>query len=200
MQGILTQLFGRLANRNRRGRQTKNARPRLGIEALEERLVPAAPTDMTELARLFPRHSGPSMLYINFDGWQAEHISPFLTVSGDRDKDIQDILFRTAEIYSPFDVQVVRRFGDGSRATDGGATTIFVGDDSDNGTHRQPDTRLHPAVQFRSRRPGTGVLPPAQQRLLRYCFRRSRLLQPRADRERAVEIRLDRRDQPGHRP
>jgi hypothetical protein len=136
MQRLLSPLFGPLANTNRWGRQTKKGRPRLGIEALEDRLVPAAPTptDMTELARLFPRHSGPTMLYVNFDGWQAEGVSPFLTVSGDRDKDIQDILFRTAEIFSPFDVQVVRRFGDGDRATDGGATTVFVGDKTENGT------------------------------------------------------------------
>src|SRR5262249_49428642 len=41
---------------------------------------------------------------------------------------------RTSELFSPFDVQVIRRFGDGDHATDGGASTIFVGDDSDNGT------------------------------------------------------------------
>ncbi len=118
----------------RPGTASRSVRP--AVLALEDRLVPAAPTptDMTELARLFPRHAGPTTLYVNFDGWQSEGVSPFMSVSGDRDKDIQDILFRTAEIFSPFDVQVVRRFGDGDRATDGGASTIFVGDKSGNGT------------------------------------------------------------------
>src|SRR5262249_11927904 len=115
----------------------------LQVEYLEDRLVPAAPTptDMTELAQMFPRHAGPTRLYVNFDGWQSKGIAPFMTVSGDRDKDIQDILFRTAELFSPFDVQLVRRFGDGSRVTEGGATTIFIGDDSHNGTGTANRTR-----------------------------------------------------------
>jgi hypothetical protein len=113
-------------------RADRRARP--AVLALEDRLVPAAPTEMTQLAQLFPRHPGPTTLYVNFDGRASEHVAPFASVSGDRDQDIQDILFRTAEIFSPFDVQVVRLFGDGNYSASNGDTTVFVGDDSDNGT------------------------------------------------------------------
>jgi Ca2+-binding RTX toxin-like protein len=41
MQRFMSRLFGSQANLNRRSRQTKMARPHLGIEALEDRLVPS---------------------------------------------------------------------------------------------------------------------------------------------------------------
>src|SRR5262249_20282693 len=91
-------------------------------------------TDMTVLAQQFPRHPGPTALYLNFDGWQDRGISPFLSTTGDRERDIQEILYRTAEVFAPFDVHVVRRLGDGSLDLgNGGNTTIFIGDYAANG-------------------------------------------------------------------
>src|SRR5689334_21813173 len=83
----------------RRGDRLRGYRAiHLSVLALEDLLVPAvtAPTDMTDLARLFPRHTGPTTLYLNFDGWrhadpaqpEITGIAPFMAVSGDRDKDI----------------------------------------------------------------------------------------------------------------
>jgi hypothetical protein len=137
MMHSLLKLAGRPRSARTRRAASRPARSvRPSVLALEDRVVPAAPTEMADLARLFPRHAGPTMLFLNFDGWQDRGIDPFMSVTGpaDRDKDIQDVLFRTAELFAPFDVQVLRRTGDGSHATDGGATTIFIGDDSDNGT------------------------------------------------------------------
>jgi hypothetical protein len=94
---------------------------------------PKAPTDMTQLARLFPRHKGPTVLWVNFDGWRnyygkKDSILPFQTTTGNRDRDIQLILFRTAEMYAPFDVQVRQAFGDaGYDRRPLGNTTVFVG-------------------------------------------------------------------------
>src|SRR5947208_2139725 len=64
-------------------RTARRAAPnsRLGVELLEGRqlmaaglvasVAPAAPPppDMTTVARMFPAHSGPTTLYLNFDGW-----------------------------------------------------------------------------------------------------------------------------------
>src|SRR5688572_25930405 len=114
MKRLLRNWVNGLRATHRSGTASRRVLP--SVLALEDRTVPAVgPTDMTELAQMFPRHAGPTRLYVNFDGWQAEGITPFLTVSGSRDQDIQDILFRTSEIFSPFDVQVLRRFGDGSQ-------------------------------------------------------------------------------------
>jgi hypothetical protein len=90
-------------------------------------------TDMTELARQFPRHSGSTVLWVNFDGWRnyegtTHTIEPFRASSDNRDQDMQQILFRTAEIYAPFDVQVRRAVGDGRYdARRQGNSTIFIG-------------------------------------------------------------------------
>jgi hypothetical protein len=100
------------------------------VEQLEDRLVPSI-TDMTHLALLFPTHVGPTHLYLNFDGWHDSTHS-IATFSGSY-QDIQDILFRTSEILSPFNVQVSRITGDGNydHGTSGN-TTIFIGANSDN--------------------------------------------------------------------
>jgi hypothetical protein len=100
------------------------------VEQLEDRLVPSI-TGLTQLASLFPVHPGPTHLYLNFDGWHdATHNIAAFTGT---DQDIQDILFRTAEIYSPFNVQVSRMFGDGMRDQgNNGNTTIFIGANSAN--------------------------------------------------------------------
>ena len=96
------------------GSQRKSRKPiqtqNLRVEQLEDRLVPAAiaPTEMADLARLFPPHAGPTSLLINFDGYADEGVAPFMSVSGNRDQDIQNILFRVSEVFSPFDVKVMR--------------------------------------------------------------------------------------------
>src|SRR5262245_56435493 len=79
----------------------RRARPQL--EALEDRQLLSV-TDMTGVAQLFPRHSGPTMLYLNFDGWTAQGVSSFQSTTGDRTRDIHEIIYRTAEIFAPFDV------------------------------------------------------------------------------------------------
>jgi hypothetical protein len=92
-------------------------------------------TDMTGVASLFPRHSGPTVLYLNFDGNSSQGVSAFQSTTGNRNRDIQEIMYRTAEIFSPFDVQVKRMFGNGSYdSSSNGNTTIFIGDKSSNGT------------------------------------------------------------------
>src|SRR5437867_13191717 len=83
------------------------------VEVLEDRQLMSI-TDMTGVAQLFPRHSGPTVLYLNFDGWASQGVSSFQSTTGDRTRDIHEILFRTAQIFAPFDVQVQRRYGDGS--------------------------------------------------------------------------------------
>jgi hypothetical protein len=93
---------------------------------------------MTQVAQQFPRHTGSTILYINFDGWRrrdrAGHtIQSFQSTTGDRDSDIQDILYRVSEIFAPFDVRVVRLFGDGNfDRRHKGNTTVFVGGDTAN--------------------------------------------------------------------
>src|SRR5262249_52737580 len=92
-----------------------------------------ASLDMTQVARQFKPHQGPTMLYLNFDGaknydQKGHTIQPFQAVTGARERDIQEILYRTSQIFSPFNVQVVRIFGDG--AFDGGSngnTTVLIG-------------------------------------------------------------------------
>src|SRR5262245_19632484 len=112
-----------------------NNRVRLQLEALEDRQVPAIITDMTQLAQQFDRHSGPTILYLNFDGNTTEGVSAFQIVSGDLKRDIHEILFRTQEIFAPFDVQVRRIYGNGTTdTTSAGNTTIFIGDKASYGT------------------------------------------------------------------
>jgi hypothetical protein len=100
------------------------------MEPLEFSLVPAV-TDMTQLAQMFPVHDRPTQLYVNFDGGmdeQGNQISKF--TSPNTFQDIQDILFRTSEIYAPFNVQVSRISGfNASDTSDHGNTTVFVGAD-----------------------------------------------------------------------
>jgi hypothetical protein len=135
MSRFPTQLFPRLPRRHRRPappQRNRLVRPRL--ETLEDRVVPAI-TDMTQMAQLFPPHPGPTHLYLNFDGWtnaegnQGRTIYPY---AGD-ETDIQNILFRTSEIFAPFDVEVSRAYGNGTYdAGNNGSTTVFIGGDTNN--------------------------------------------------------------------
>src|SRR5437762_13639328 len=74
---------------SRRSQRTAQLR----VERLEEREVPTV-TDMTGLAQLFPTHSGPTMLYLNFDGYASQGVSSFASTSGNRTQDMQDILYQ----------------------------------------------------------------------------------------------------------
>jgi hypothetical protein len=93
---------------------------------------------MTQMAQLFPRHAGPTHLYLNFDGWTnaegtpGRTIYPFVGTTAD----IENILFQTAEVFAPFDVEVSREYGNGTYATyPDGSTTIFIGGDTANVDH-----------------------------------------------------------------
>lgn len=113
---------------------------RLAVEALEERaLMSATPTDMTALVKQLQasgklaRPSGPTMLYLNFDGYtnnpySGEIGSTAVGKFAGTARDIQSILYKTAEIFAPFNVEVQQITGDGSYAKTGGATTVFVGE------------------------------------------------------------------------
>jgi hypothetical protein len=95
-------------------------------------------TELAQVARLFPRHRGPTMIYVNFDGWKnydgkGHHILPYRADDGTRGRDIQLTLFRTAEIFAPFEVQVRRLRGNGKRdERNRGNTTVFVGGNTSN--------------------------------------------------------------------
>jgi hypothetical protein len=111
---------------------------------------------MTQLAKLFPRHPGPTILGLNFDGWSGQipdeyvgdgkvhHIAPF-AFAEDRDREIQDILFRTSEIFAPFDVQVRRVSGDGVHWGSHGHTTVFIGADGANQFEKWPGLKYKDA-------------------------------------------------------
>jgi len=118
-----TQLF------RERSAPIRDRRTRLQLEPLESRLVPAA-WDMTQLALSigsYP-HAGPTNLYLNFDG--SNNISPYTDSQNPNQtfQEIQDILFRTSEIYAPFNVEVSRLTGYGNiDQSNNGNTTILVG-------------------------------------------------------------------------
>ena len=89
-------------------------RPRLAVEQLEDRQLLSTgfviPQSMTDLANMFPTHSGPTILYLNFDGGtvDGQTVSAFQAQSNQtKDQAIQDILYRVSEIYAPFNVQVL---------------------------------------------------------------------------------------------
>jgi hypothetical protein len=120
--------------RNRRPAKQRR-RTALRLESLERRelfsIAPYPIQEMTQLAAMFGPHNGPTKLCLNFDGNTAEHVAAF----NGADQDIQEVMYRTAEIFAPFDVQVYRIFGNGvTKNSNQGHTTVFIGDDTDNGT------------------------------------------------------------------
>lgn len=98
---------------------------RPAVECLESRLTPAV-TDMTDLAKQFSPHA--DTLYLNFEGRVSglDTVVAYAGSTGDRNRDIQEILFRTSEIFAPFKV-TVQRLQDASTWVPG-ASTVFVGD------------------------------------------------------------------------
>ena len=124
---MLCTLAKRWFSKSHPARKT-DPRARLALLSLEQRLVPAI-FDMTTLAQQFGRHEGTTALYVNFDGATnigGHNVAAFTGTDADR----AEVLFRTAEIFAPFDVAVSRREGASSYAAFGGATTVFVGDDT----------------------------------------------------------------------
>lgn len=129
---------------------TRKPDPRIrpNLEALEDRQVPAILTDLTQVAQMFPRHPGPTNLYLNFDGYAAQGMTAFQTGNPNREANIQEVLFRTSQIFAPFDVQVQRRLGNGGYATSGGSSTVFVGDSTRNGTGPNNTAQAWTPAQF----------------------------------------------------
>ena len=157
--GVPMQFFKKLlAGVKKRVKSARSTFPRsrLTIEALEERamlsatpllvaqptLAPvtaaATATDITTLAKQLQaagkiaKPTGPTLLYLNFDGWTHTPYSD--AVNGDNVgaftgtvRDIQEILYQTAEVFAPFNVEVLQIKGDGVYSTARGATTVFVG-------------------------------------------------------------------------
>src|SRR6185295_10521480 len=114
MKNLLKRLTFQGRQRSRRASSARsdwNVRPQL--EMLECRELMSI-TDMTGVASLFPRHSGPTVIYLNFDGNSAQGVSAFQSTTGNLSSDIHEILFRVSQIYAPFDVQVMRIYGNGS--------------------------------------------------------------------------------------
>lgn len=135
MINLLQRLCTGFAHRESSARKSDSFRPHL--EALEDRQLPTV-TSMTGLAQLFPRHSGPTMVFLNFDGNTSQGVSSFTSPSGNaanRTQDIHEIMYRVSEIFAPFDVQVRRIYGNGAMdTTANNSTTVFIGDMTSNGT------------------------------------------------------------------
>ncbi len=103
------------------------------------------PTEVSALASqlqaqgLMAKPNGPTQLFLNFDGFTGSpegDVKAFAAfaatpaqngTASTRDAQIQDILYRTSEVFAPFNVQVSQIFGDGVSSKAAHATTIFVG-------------------------------------------------------------------------
>jgi hypothetical protein len=110
-------------------RRPARVRPRL--EPLEDRLVPTN-WDYTNLVQTLGGYpstplGGPNHLSLNFDG-AGNNISPFAGSTAD----IQEVLYRTSEIYAPFNVAVSRIYGKSAIDYVYESSTLFVGADSNN--------------------------------------------------------------------
>ena len=94
--------------------------------------------ELSTLAKYFRPQKGPTRLYINFDGWvnfdgKGNLIIPFQSTTGHRDMDIQEILYRASEAFAPFNVQVMRIYGNGHYDRgQAGNTTVFIGAQTTN--------------------------------------------------------------------
>jgi hypothetical protein len=89
--------------------------------------------DMSAWARQLPKRRGPAMVYLNFDGWYDQDgkghlVVPFSATTGNRERDIQDILYRTAQSFAPFNIRLARLKGNGNHdRSSQGNTTVFIG-------------------------------------------------------------------------
>jgi hypothetical protein len=107
------------------------------LELLEERLAPAD-LSMLAVARTAPPAHPSPILWLNFEGGKNGGGRPFAETNGNipgfnTERDIQEVLFLTQEIFAPFDVTVKRWFASNEfDRGDSGNTTVFIGDDSLN--------------------------------------------------------------------
>jgi hypothetical protein len=127
LRSFATRLFDptRYARRRPIRSRPTSFRPRL--EDLEDRLVPAA-WDYTNLVQTLGGYPAahPTHLYLNFDG-DGGNVAAFTGTQQDK----QEILYRTAEIFAPFNVEVSRLTGRGNYDHgSAGNTTIFIGADA----------------------------------------------------------------------
>jgi hypothetical protein len=143
----------------------RRQQPSLQVEALEERqlmttgvgvIAGRALDDMTGIAMKFSRHDGPTILALNFDGSSKDRALPFVSTSGDREKDIQTLVYQTSEIFAPFDVEVIRVRGDGFVSKAPGATTVFVGISPNGQSYTPGASSDHPGdVKGNDQRPNS---------------------------------------------
>jgi hypothetical protein len=130
MKRLLSKLFGGKRNGTVQKNSRRSYKP--ALEGLEDRLVPAI-TDMTDLARsVMTTPDAPTHVYLNFDGYQNDKHS-VAAYTGNIDQ-INDIVFRASEMFSPFNVEVSRRVGFNNYDNANGSTTVFIGDDTANNT------------------------------------------------------------------
>jgi hypothetical protein len=133
----------------------KPASGKLTLEHLEDRLVPAG-WDYTTLVQTFPGYpaAGPTHLYLNFDG-NGNNAASFTGTS----QDIQEILYRTSEIFAPFNVEVSRRNGASNfDSSSNGNTTVFIGSNASNtANQKQPDGTVKVVKQQAGNTPYTWV-------------------------------------------
>jgi hypothetical protein len=113
--------------------------PMTMLETLEERRMFAAwiPFDNADVAAHYPIRKMTTKLFLNFDGGTVDNsqsggqkvVKAFVPPAGvDRESAIQDIIYRTQQIFSPFRVRVQIMRGAGKLQAFEGASTIFVGD------------------------------------------------------------------------
>jgi hypothetical protein len=106
---------------------------------------------MTQLAQQLqatnqmPQPAGPTKLYLNFDGWTNSPQGTIGAFQGSP-QDREDIRYRTAELFAPFDVEVLPIGGNGHVATDPGSTTVFVGPNGKGGFTPIPSTDYPRAI------------------------------------------------------
>jgi hypothetical protein len=156
MKSFLRNLFSLNRSKDRTNRKSRPstrrpARTALSVEHLEDRLV-LSPMDYTAFVQYLNQgaHVGPTHLYLNFDGFGINNVKAYAHWTGAANpsdprgvvapnltqQDIQEILFRTSEIFAPFNVQVSRLYGNGhfwgDQGGGAGETTVFVGDDTLN--------------------------------------------------------------------
>lgn len=121
-------------------------------------------TEMSQVANQFDPPDQPSVLYLNFDGRSSQYVSPFQGTTDSTTRDIQEILFRTSQIFAPFNVEVKRAYGNNTIGAGQGATTLFIGDklgntslydDPAGGMYVENYTRAYANVDYPS--PGTGI-------------------------------------------
>ena len=140
----------------------RNPAAALTLEALEERRLMTTwiPNDMADLAQHYPGPGFMSKLFLNFDGGTVDTpqsgikriIKPYVPPAGvDRVTAIQDIIYRTSEIFAPFNVRVQIMRGAGNYDNGWYSSTVFVGDNDNNtigGVNNAYDMTPFPSMDY----------------------------------------------------